>query len=203
MDMTVPKESANQKMNLGEACVAEAMNIIAQVGLEGLSLREVARRLRVSHQAPYKHFASRDHLLAEVIRRCFRNFGDALRQSAAGNHTPEEAMRRIGEIYMEFARSRPLEYRLMFSTPWPDEANTPGFIENAQAAFNVLKERLRERYPSRSDYNIDLDAMFVWSAIHGIATVEQSDAMKHLSFDAEKQSAAIVHAMASIERSLG
>jgi AcrR family transcriptional regulator len=43
------------------------MLIIGERGIEELSLREVARRLGVSHQAPYKHFPSRDHLLAEVV----------------------------------------------------------------------------------------------------------------------------------------
>ncbi|MFX4450801.1 TetR/AcrR family transcriptional regulator, partial [Acinetobacter baumannii] len=39
-----------------------------------LSLRDVARRLGVSHQAPYKHFPSRDHILAEVVGRAYASF---------------------------------------------------------------------------------------------------------------------------------
>ena len=54
-----------------EACVEEALAIVGEAGLEALSLREVARRLHVSHQAPYKHFPSRDHILAEVVGRAF------------------------------------------------------------------------------------------------------------------------------------
>lgn len=194
-------ESA-QPGGLREACVTQAMAVIGQVGVEGLSLREVARRLGISHQAPYKHFASRDHLLAEVIRRCFRRFGAALRESAEGDRSPQEKMRRIGEHYMRFARDYPLEYRLMFSTPWPAEADTPGFIEDAQAAFDVLRQRLADLYPDRSAHRIDLDALYVWSAIHGLATVEQSSAMRHLPLDAERQKEAMAHAMAMIERSL-
>ena len=64
--------------DLREACLVEAMAIIEQEGLEKLSLREVARRLGVSHQAPYRHYPSRDHLLVEVMRRCFRDFATFL-----------------------------------------------------------------------------------------------------------------------------
>jgi AcrR family transcriptional regulator len=175
------------------------MAIIRLSGADGLSLREVARRLGVSHQAPYKHFASRDHLLAEVIRRCFQQFAKVLRHSGTGATTPLEGMRRIGEAYLRHAAENPVEYRLMFSTPWPDAAEAPGLIEDARAAFAVLRERLKLLYPERDFERIDRDALFVWSAIHGLATVQESDAMRHLAFSPEKQRDAVLHAMQMIE----
>lgn len=51
-------------LELREACVIAAQEVIAEKGVENLSLRDVARKLGVSHQAPYKHYPSRDHLLA-------------------------------------------------------------------------------------------------------------------------------------------
>jgi len=56
-------------VDLRERCVTEALAIIQEQGVEQLSLRDVARRLGVSHQAPYKHYANRDALLAEVVAR--------------------------------------------------------------------------------------------------------------------------------------
>ncbi len=49
-----------------------AASIIAERGVEALSLREVARRLGVAHQARYKHFESRDHIVAELTIRALR-----------------------------------------------------------------------------------------------------------------------------------
>ena len=60
--------------DLREACVREALAIIAKGGVDSLSLRDVARRLGVSHQAPYKHFPSREHILAEVVGRAYAGF---------------------------------------------------------------------------------------------------------------------------------
>ena len=61
-------------LELRDACIVAAQEVIAERGIENLSLRDVARKLGVSHQAPYKHYPSRDHLLAEVMRRCFQRF---------------------------------------------------------------------------------------------------------------------------------
>ena len=43
-------------LELREACVVAAREVIAEKGVENLSLRDVARKLGVSHQAPYKHY---------------------------------------------------------------------------------------------------------------------------------------------------
>jgi AcrR family transcriptional regulator len=68
----------NKTFDLKEACVQAAREVIAEQGVEGLSMRDVARKLGISHQAPYRHFESRDHLLAEIMRRCFVDFADHL-----------------------------------------------------------------------------------------------------------------------------
>ena len=72
------RPEVEEAVELKEACVRAAREVIAEHGIEQLSLREVSRRLGVSHQAPYKHYPSRDHLLAEVMRRCFQDFTVAL-----------------------------------------------------------------------------------------------------------------------------
>jgi AcrR family transcriptional regulator len=191
---------------LREACLREALEAIRDKGVDGLSLREVARRLNVSHQAPYKHFASKDHLLAEVIRRCLRDFATHLRQSGVGDDgaalSAEDAMRALGHAYLGYAAAHPLEYRLMFMTSWPEEARSLGLASDARAAFDVLGERLQRVRPYDSDTERDRDAMFVWCAIHGIASVLQSEAMQYLSFTPAEAEAAVMHGMAMIDRAL-
>ena len=181
----------------------QALSVIASEGLDRLSLREVARRLGVSHQAPYKHFPSRDHLLSEVIRRCLNRFAVVLRESGLGKDgaplAPEQAMRGIGEAYLGYAARHPLEYRLMFNTRWPDAAHELGLAEDATAAFGVLRDRIAALRPDFSEETLDMQAMFIWSAMHGVVSVIESDAMRHLSFDEDKARAAVDHVMAQID----
>ncbi len=182
------------------------MEVIATKGLEGLSLRAVARELGVSHQAPYKHFTSRDHLLAEVIRRCLRDFAVTLHRSGFspdGSPLPaEEAMQMLGIAYLTFSRENALAYRLMFATPWPEASRELDLAGDARAAFDILTDRLAglKKYASAADHRAD--ALFVWSAIHGLAGVVESEAMSYLDFDGASSESAIQYAMQMVNRAV-
>lgn len=168
------------ELELKEACIQAARAVIAEHGVEGLSMRDVARRLDISHQAPYRHFPSRDHLLAEIMRRCFEDFADFLDQKATAHS--EDALRGMGEAYMAYAAQKPLEYRLMFGTPWPEPAAHPALVKHAVHAFDVLRQNLLQQHGRQKNAKkqADLEAMFIWSALHGLATIEQSNVMQHL-----------------------
>lgn len=165
-------------LDLKDACVTAAHAVIAEHGVEKLSLRDVARKLNVSHQAPYKHYASRDHLLAEVIRRCFVRFSDALKARTRSADTKQD-IHALGISYLQFALQNPLEYRLMFGTPWPEAAAQPDMLADARYSFDVLRQALQPLFaqsPNQPEA-IDTAAMFVWSTLHGLASIMQSQAL--------------------------
>lgn len=174
--------TARNERDLREACVQEALRIIESEGVEALSLREVARRLKVSHQAPYKHFANRDHILAEIVKRAFDAFAQYL-DSQAPSDNVEGDMRRLGEAYLLYARSHPLQYRLMFGTPLPDASAHPEMMASARHAFDVLRNCLlrlaAQRGASASD--AEVDAVFLWCGLHGLASILQTSAISTLS----------------------
>jgi AcrR family transcriptional regulator len=182
-----------KERDLREACVEEALSLIGEVGVEGLSIREVARRLGVSHQAPYKHFASSDHLLAEIVRRTFAKFSAYLKK--------------MGIAYFEFAMNHPLHYRLMFGTALPPAAEHPEMMEEARAAFSLLFDAVARAHgrhakgkPLKSD---QLDALFVWATVHGLSTILQSTALEHTGLAQSVLKEALPHTLASIGKALG
>jgi AcrR family transcriptional regulator len=195
-------------LDLKDACVTAAHAVIAEHGIEKLSLRDVARKLNVSHQAPYKHYASRDHLLAEVIRRCFVRFSDALNARIRSTN-PMQDMRALCLSYMDFALQNPLEYRLMFGTPWPEEAAQPDMLADARYSFDVLRGALKPLYePLFEDAQnqlqaIDTAAMFVWSTLHGLASIMQSQAMCGLELHPKYQENAVEQVMDMVLAALG
>ncbi len=178
------KKKISQPADLKEACVAAAHAVIAENGVEKLSLRDVARRLGVSHQAPYKHFANRDELLAEVMRRCFERFAEHL-DARIHSEEPMADMSAMGQAYLKYACQNPLEYRLMFGTPWPEAAEHPDLVRDARHAFNILRKAIAVMHGSDDSAamrkQVDLDALFVWSVLHGLASIMQSDVAGKLS----------------------
>jgi AcrR family transcriptional regulator len=64
--------------NLKEALLQAALGLIAEKGAAGFTFADAARSAGVSPAAPYRHFRDRDDLLADVARRGFEQFADAL-----------------------------------------------------------------------------------------------------------------------------
>jgi AcrR family transcriptional regulator len=189
--------------DLKEACVRAAREVIAEQGVEQLSLRDVARRLGVSHQAPYKHYASRDHLLAEVMQRCFQSFAAHL--DARPRHAdPATELGALGRQYLGYAASHPLEYRLMFGTPWPDPAAHAGLVQDAAHAFDVLRSVLRRLHGEGASQRarVDLDALFIWSSMHGLASIGNAQVMDLLALAPGVGERAVPHVMAMLSAAL-
>ncbi len=194
--MPTKKTAAAPPLELRDACIVAAQQVIAERGIENLSLREVARKLGVSHQAPYKHYPSRDHLLSEVMRRCFQGFAAYLDKRTRFDD-PEQDLESLGQQYLAYARRHPLEYRLMFSTTWPESAGMPDLVRDATHAFDVLRGVLRRMHGDAAAMRetIELDALYIWSTMHGLAGVMNGECIGMLDLKAKVLKQAVRHAM--------
>lgn len=193
-------------LDLREACIAEALAIISTAGAEKLSIREVARRIGVSHQAPYRHFASRDHLLAEIVRRAFADFAAALRSPPPSADPAADALA-MGFAYVQFAFAEPLKYRLIFGGALPDPASHPEMMLGARDAFNVLRCSLKRVFEARGEQPdreaIDREALFAWSSLHGVVSLLRTDAIGTLDLAPSARADFVAHALKQIGTALG
>lgn len=188
--------------DLREACVKEALAIIAKGGIDSLSLRDVARRLGVSHQAPYKHFPSREHILAEVVGRAFASFAAYLEQRPR-SEDPYRDLGHLGQSYLDYARKHPLHYQLMFGTRLPDPALHPDMLAKAEHAFAALREAIA-KLPGRLPHSdIDLDALFAWSVVHGLAGILRTRATEQLGLRKATIAEATAHTLGRIGEAFG
>lgn len=162
--------------DLRRALVDAALALVTEEQDWGFSLREVARRAGVSHNAPYKHFADKRDLLAAIAAIGFETLRARL-QAAVADAGPREALLAIGTTYVCFGTSNPAHYRLMFGpTLTAAEGGLPPVVaEAAAAAKAVLDETIlhgaQEGYfaaSPASQAQLDLAALSAWSLIHGL-----------------------------------
>lgn len=114
--------SAYHHGNLREALVDAAVVAVRQHGPEGLALRDLARRVGVSHNAAYRHFADRDELVAELAGRVMESLVESMQERLSLVKTRDpvlRARRRVAETgrgYVDFALAEPGLFRLAFSS---------------------------------------------------------------------------------------
>ena len=65
------KERAYHHGNLKTELLNAALKLISETGPQAFTLREVARRAGVSHNAPHRHFRDKDDLLGAVAAEGF------------------------------------------------------------------------------------------------------------------------------------
>lgn len=160
--------------NLKEALIRAALELIAQKGPAGFTFAEAARWAGVSPAAPYRHFRDRDELMADVARRGFEAFEQALARAwDAGRPDPSAAFDRLGKAYLAFARSEPAYYAAMFEAGVRPDAS-PELRAAGDRAFGVLRtacEALAATLPGPARPPSLMMALHIWSMAHGIASL--------------------------------
>ena len=157
--------------DLQRALLGEAVRTITVDGVEGLTLREVGRRLGVSRTALYRHFASKSALLAAVARDGFQRFRRDLGEAWASGGQGREGFSRMGVAYVAFALANPSHYRVMFGHFREQCEHDPELTAEARAAFSTLLDAVvsLQRDGEFRDDDPATMAHFIWATVHGIA----------------------------------
>jgi len=101
--------------NLKEELIQTALEMLGDIGLEAITLRELGQRLGTSRSAIYRHFTNKEALIKEVIFSGFKRLDTAISPSFdKSNKTLLERFHAMGEAYVHFAIDNPNLYRLLF-----------------------------------------------------------------------------------------
>jgi AcrR family transcriptional regulator len=169
---------------LAAALIEAALALLDETQDWEFSLREVARRAGVSHNAPYKHFPEKRDLLAAVAARGFEALAEKM---AKARDDAEGARARIAaccRAYVEHGIASPSLYRLMFGAALTaPEVGRPTIEKiaaaKAQAVFaQTLAESVQGRaFPSSlgGPHEAAAALVAVWSLLHGVTMLAIDD----------------------------
>jgi AcrR family transcriptional regulator len=153
--------------DLRQALVEATTGLIERDGPASVSLREAARITGVSHNAPYRHFPTREALLAAVAENGFRRLRAAFEEAAAA---PDDRLLALGQAYVRFASANPGLFRLMFGGDVGKDAH-PDLRRAAGEAFALLREAGAQ---GGSDAPREA-ALGAWALVHGLAHLVVDD----------------------------
>ncbi|MGF6835251.1 AcrR family transcriptional regulator [Paenarthrobacter sp. TE4293] len=109
---------------LREALLERAMETIEEVGVDGLSLRQLARDVNVSHGAPAKHFRDKQALIDALALAGFESMNGLIRAASASDGDLRDRFVSVGKAYVDFAVAHPALLTVMYSTKHHPDSST-------------------------------------------------------------------------------
>ena len=156
--------------DLKAALVEAAVEILHREGLEGLTLRAVARKAGVSQAAPYRHFPDRRALMAAVAERGFQRMQQAMLEGMSGGQG-RLGLKAVAIAYVRFARENPQEYRLMFGSELANTDDLPSLRDTGRSVLGFVAEGIGQLQKAGlvGEGDPKLMAAATWSALHGLS----------------------------------
>jgi AcrR family transcriptional regulator len=212
--------------DLGNALLEAASAAIAEHGLAQLRMRDVTRRVGVSHGAPANHFKDRDALLVALAIQGFERLIERQRQALTEQHetpvdgiapalrgdAPAAALIAIGVVYVQFAADHPAHFEVMFQRRLlhdPELAQVAArCFEQLVAAVGAVGGKpvggiapaLRGGAPGKSGARREheLVALGAWALVHGLATLHTQGLLPAERGDVAKIASRVLAAMTEL-----
>ena len=159
--------------DLRQALVSAALKALEREGMDQLSLRALARSLGVSPRAPYRHFSTKEQLLAAVAVEGFHMSAafTSARLEAAGN--PLARLRVAVEAYVLFATQHPAAFRVMYAPYAAVEESASELVRARSEGHTEMMRLIGAAQASghvRSGDPMQI-GLTLWSTMHGLAVL--------------------------------
>jgi AcrR family transcriptional regulator len=162
-----------------------ALELVSEVGAQGFSLREVARRAGVTHAAPYRHFASKESLVAALCEDGFnmmlKHMHDAMH---AAGEDPLARFQAAAMGYLKFAVTCASHFRLMFGANSVNREQYPTLLDASHKGLAIVMDLVkacqRAGYFRTQQSSLEL-SLAGWSTVHGLASLYVDGQLRNLS----------------------
>lgn len=176
--MARPVQSKQQEQSIRQQLCQTALALYRARGYEAVTLREVGAAAGVSHATPYGYFSSKEDLFVHIRAQLFRELGEFLQAGDRISLPPLPRVHRLAMTLAKFGRTRPDDYRLLFSHR---QAAAPTSSPLARARREALAFAVSILQSAIDAGDLEGDAMtqahLIWASLHGLLSLHVS---KHL-----------------------
>ena len=162
--------------DLRRELIKAGWTLLETKGLEGLTLRGLARQAGVSPAAPYHHFRDRAQVVAAVAEAGWLRLAAALGQArkAAQGRT----LAAMAAAYVDFAVAHPALYSVMHQYARDRAGRSPTQTSALSPACHEVRLVLLANAAGGEppcDEALDVTVTALWTAAHGIAELAAQD----------------------------
>jgi AcrR family transcriptional regulator len=161
------------KVGTREKILETALVLLEKKGAHELSLREIARKAKLSTMAPYKHFKDKNDLIAVLGQEGFKDLSEDFKNVARKYLDPAQRFRMMSGAYADFVFNRPALAKLMFGgfIETKDLGNYPDLKCAGDECYDHLLQMIEygQHHGFLKAGPVDAIAAIIWSTIHGFS----------------------------------
>lgn len=174
-------KNAYHHKDLRQQLIKSGLRLLTREGLASFSMRKLAQELEVSHTAAYRHFSSKEELLAAIFLETSNGFKQALAGSIQPGCDGQEALVQLGLAYVHFFLENP-EALSLFSV-LPEDQNALASLFSAMDPASPLASQMIEVGCHADCGNMeDLPVDSAFGIFRGmVQAICNSEAYRHLS----------------------
>lgn len=198
------KTARNKKeiRQIRKKILESALDIIVVKGLDGLTMRSLAKETGMTAPNLYNYFSNKDEIYIHIIIRGFEMLYADLKAACDLHENKIQRLRAMIDTYMAFGINKPRYYDIMFTRPTPkynDYVGTPLekiseieykiSMDIAALALETAKDVMG---PSAGDEILIQRLVQIWSLMHGMITLNNSQVMGYIAKTADQVYAKII-----------
>ncbi|MCJ7773125.1 MAG: TetR/AcrR family transcriptional regulator [Desulfobacterales bacterium] len=156
------------------ALISAGVDIITEQGIENLSIRYAAKKIGVSHTAPYRHFKNKEEFFVAVAVKGFDVLDQCIEKAVSKmSGSDPSVLAEAGRAYIKFAVSNSNYYRIMFGDYIKNKTAFPDFFTAYDQSFRKLIHIIENCGNKHKTDKTDLEitAVAVWSLLHGYCSL--------------------------------
>jgi AcrR family transcriptional regulator len=178
--MARPVYSADEAESIKQALLQGALSLYLEEGMDSVTLRQIAKRVGLSHTAGYRYFENKEALVAEMRRVCILEFKAAIPDAGEADEDPIRRIRSALMGMLDFGCAQPAKYRLIFSDSQPDLTEYPSLLAQRWEVFASCVDLV---LAAINQNRLQADALMfshgLWSLLHGMLSLHTANQLVH------------------------
>ena len=149
--------------------LAAARAAFAERGYDGVSMRQLAEDVGLSHGALYQHFETKEQLFDALVEESFDSLAAALRRLPRSGD-PVRLIRRAARLYVSFGVENPSAYEFAFILK---KSGEPPRAIKPHLAYELLRALVKRAIDEKRfrRMRVDTASQALWAAVHGITAL--------------------------------